>query len=261
MSSHAYLAQSGVIPIAHRGGALESFENTMAAFAHAYDLGYRYMETDVQCTKDGFLVAFHDASLERLTGRPGKIQDMALSELADFRVLGAEPIPRFEDLIAAWPDTRWNIEPKDDPSRDALADLIAREGLLDRVCIGSFQERRIGYMRRLLGPGLCTSMGRSAVARLRFASWGLPAGEFEAACVQIPKAQYRIPLADRALVDFAHGLGMKVHIWTVDTEAEMRDLIALGVDGVMTDRPSLLKEVMESLGIWPDPVVPPSANG
>lgn len=82
----------------------------MPAFQHAYDLGYRYMETDVHASKDGVLFAFHDADLQRTCGRPGLIRDMSASEVATARVAGKEPIPRLDELLATWPNAKFNID-------------------------------------------------------------------------------------------------------------------------------------------------------
>ena len=97
----AFLDHPGPIPFAHRGGGKEQPENSMAAFAHAVGLGYRYVETDVQATRDGVAVVFHDATLNRLTDRPGKIADFSWEELREARIHGREPLVRLDDLLAA----------------------------------------------------------------------------------------------------------------------------------------------------------------
>jgi glycerophosphoryl diester phosphodiesterase len=169
------------IAIAHRGGAAEAPENTMAAFANAAGLGFHYMEIDVQATRDNVPVVFHDGELGRLTGLSGSVDDLTWEALGEARVQGREPIPLLEEVLGSLPDLRFIIELKSDRVAEPLAEVIARMGALGRVCIGSFDDSRIARMRRLLGPGLCTSLGRRGVARLRLASLGLPVGGFAAA--------------------------------------------------------------------------------
>lgn len=245
-----FLDHPGPIPFAHRGGAGDWPENTMPAFEGAVALGYRYLETDVHVTADGVLLAFHDDVLDRVTDRVGLIRELPWAEVSRARVDGREPIPRFDELLAAWPDVRINIDPKHDSAVDALAEAIEAADAVDRVCIGSFSDRRIARLRARLGPRLCTSLGPKGVARLRAASYGLPAGRFPAACVQVPVRQGRVTLVDERFVRTAHHHGLAVHIWTIDEPAEMTDLLDLGVDGIMTDRPAVLRDVLESRAQW-----------
>ena len=131
----------------------------MPAFAGAVALGYRYVETDVHVTADGVLCAFHDERLDRVTDAEGLIRELPWSTVSEARVDGLEPIPRLEDLLDAWPELRVNIDPKHDSAVDALAETLSRTGAVERVCIGSFSDRRIARLRHLLGPRLCTSLG------------------------------------------------------------------------------------------------------
>jgi glycerophosphoryl diester phosphodiesterase len=238
------------LAFAHRGGAGDWPENTMPAFEAAVALGYRHLETDVHLTADGELLAFHDDSLDRVTDRAGVIAELPWSEVRAARVDGREPIVRFEDLLGAWPDVCINVDPKHDRSVDALASAIERAGAVDRVAIGSFSDRRIARLRDRLGPRLCTSLGPRGVVRLRTASFGLPVGTFAAQCVQVPPSARGVALVDHRFVQRAHKLGLQVHVWTVDDPAEMTRLLDLGVDGVMTDRPTVLKQVLTDRGQW-----------
>ncbi len=244
-----YLDHPGLLAFAHRGGALDAPENTMKAFAAALAAGYRYLETDVHATSDGVAVAFHDDTLDRVADRPGRISAMTWLELRAARVAG-EPIPGLDELLGAWPQARLNLDPKTDAAASLLGDVIARHDAWDRVCVGSFSGTRLARLRRRLGPRLTTSMGPLEVTRLKLASLGLPAGGFAAACVQIPLREYGIALATPELIAAAHAHGLQVHVWTIDEEAEMERLIDLGVDGLMTDRPLLLKRVLERRGLW-----------
>jgi glycerophosphoryl diester phosphodiesterase len=239
--------------MAHRGGAIEHLENTLPAFQACVDLGYRYLETDVQITADGTLVAFHDATLERVTDRTGRVDSLPWSELADARIGGREPIVRLEDLLGAWPDVNFNLDVKAAGVLAPLVRLVTKMGVADRICLGSFSDARIAAARRLFGPTVCTSLGPRGVAALRLSSYSPRAAglvRIQAGCAQVP-----LQLGGRALVDerflaAAHARGLQVHVWTVDDPEEARAMLDLGVDGIMTDRPAMLREVLEERGQW-----------
>lgn len=222
----------------------------MPAFEGAVALGYRYVETDVHLTSDGVLVAFHDDRLDRVTDRKGLVAELPWAEVAKARVGGLEPIVRFDELLAAWPDLRINIDPKHDASVVPLAQALQRASAVDRVCVGAFSDRRIAHLRTILGPALCTSLGPKATTRLLVATRGVGTPRFEAAAAQVPVSHRGIPLVTRRFVDGAHRLGLVVHVWTIDDPTEMRRLLDLGVDGLMTDRPGVLKDVLIARDQW-----------
>ena len=222
----------------------------MPAFQHAVDLGYTYLETDVHATSDGVLVAFHDDHLDRLTGGTGVLGELPYAAVKEALVRDREEIPLLEDLLTAWPDVRLNIDPKHDAAVEPLIDLIERTGTIDRVCIGAFSDRRLARVRERLGPQVCTSMGPRQVARFLAASRGLPAGSFSAACLQVPVKRGPLPLITDRVVAAAHERGLQVHVWTVNDADEMRSLLDLGVDGIMTDRADVLKAVLGERGQW-----------
>jgi glycerophosphoryl diester phosphodiesterase len=249
---YAYLDSAGPIAFAHRGGAAGGLENTMASFTRAAEAGYRYLETDVQATADGRLAVFHDATLDRVTGRPGKIGQLPWSAVSQAKVGGVEPIPLLEDVLGAWPDLRFNIDAKSDAAAGPLIAAIRRTGALRRVCVTSFSDRRLRRIRAALGPQLCTALGPREVLRLRNASWwgGPGAGApREGACVQIP-IRFGLTFADQRFVDHAHRCELPVHVWTVDDPRTMNRLLDLGVDGIMTDRIGALREVYQARGLW-----------
>ena len=249
-SDFAFLDWPGPIPFAHRGGASEVPENTMPAFEHAVGLGYRYVETDVHVTADGVLLAFHDDVLDRVTDRTGVIGELPWSVVSEARVDGTEPIPVLEDLLGSFPDLRVNIDPKHDASVGPLVDVLDRTGAHDRVCVAAFSDRRLVRVRQLTAGRVCTGTGPVEVARLRAAGYRVPCGRIAAACAQVPLRWQRMPVVDRRFLDAAHRRSLPVHVWTVDEPAEMERLLDLGVDGIMTDRPAVLKEVLERRGQW-----------
>jgi glycerophosphoryl diester phosphodiesterase len=196
-------------------------------------------------------VAFHDDRLDRVTDRAGLIADLPWSQVREAKVDGREPIPLLEDLLGTWPELRVNIDPKHDGAVDALSEVLLRTGAVDRVCIGAFSDKRIQRVVAKVGGGLCHSMGPRQVAQLAAASQGLPGGaRLRAPCAQVPVHQGPVPLVTPRFVRSAHARGIQVHVWTIDDRAEMERLLDLGVDGIMTDRPALLREVLEARGQW-----------
>lgn len=245
-----FLDHPGPIAFAHRGGGAEAEENTHAAIAHAVGLGFRYIETDVQATRDGVAVLFHDADLARITGSPGRIADLAFAELSARRTLGGEPIPRLDAMLEAFPDIRFNLEPKTEAAVAPLAEAVARLSAIDRVCVGCFDEGRTRRVRALLGERLCWSPSRLGVARTWLAGFGLPVGSLAFPVLQVPRRS-GVEIVTRRFLAAAHARGIAVHVWTIDEEAEMERLLDLGVDGVMTGRPSVLARVLARRGAWP----------
>ena len=243
---HPYLDWDGPIPFAHRGGASDVPENTMPAFQYAVDHGYRYVETDVQVTADGVLVAFHDNDLARTCGRPGHISDLPWNDVKTALVDGTAPIPLLEDMLGTWPELRVNIDCKTNAAVDALVAALKRCDALDRVCVGAFSGRRMKRLRGSLGDNLCTSLSPGGVVSLRFGRPQRAPGN----AAQVPTKQGPITVVDERFVRKAHALGIKVHVWTIDDPNEMRRLLDLGVDGIMTDRPLVLREVFEERGLW-----------
>ncbi|HVA75326.1 MAG TPA: glycerophosphodiester phosphodiesterase [Acidimicrobiales bacterium] len=253
----AFLDHDAPIAFAHRGGALENPENTWASFHHAHSLGYRYMETDVHATRDGVAAVIHDPDLRRVAGVAADVRAMTWSELSKVDLEGDQRVPRLDELLEEWPETRWNIDAKHDSAVDTLVETVKRTNTTERVCITSFSGRRLGTVKRALGPTLCTAMGPAAITALRVASLPprpparlLRAGFRGFGAAQVPTRQGAIPIVDTRFVATSHTAALQVHVWTIDEEAEMDRLLDLGVDGIMTDRPSLLREVLQRRGAW-----------
>ncbi|MBP2580805.1 glycerophosphoryl diester phosphodiesterase [Streptomyces sp. PvR006] len=248
---HPYLDHPTPLPFAHRGGTANGLENTAAAFRRAAAAGYRYFETDVHTTSDGALVAFHDATLDRVTDTSGRIADLPWAAVREARVAGKEPLPLFADLLDEFPEARWNVDLKAESALRPLVDLIRAKNAWDRVCVGSFTEARIVRAQRLAGPGLATSFGVRGVIGLRLRSLGIPAAvRAGAIAAQVPERQGGIPVVDRRFVREAHARGLQVHVWTVNDPARMNSLLDLGVDGIMTDQLETLRSVLTERGAW-----------
>jgi glycerophosphoryl diester phosphodiesterase len=145
---------------------------------------------------------------------------------------------------------RINIDPKHDQAVAPLIALIRRVGAEDRVCVGSFSGKRIKQVQDAFDGRVCTSLGPAGVLKLKSASLGLPLQVFREGCAQVPVSANQVTIVSRRFVEAAEKRGLQVHVWTIDDEAEMRRLIDLGVHGLMTDRPSVLKRVLIEKGLW-----------
>lgn len=248
---HPFLDHPGPIAFAHRGGAADGLENTLAQFRRAVEAGYRYLETDVHTTADGELVAFHDDTLDRVTDGAGRIADLPWQDVRQARVAGREPVPLFEELLETFPEARWNVDMKAEPSLKPLLALLERMNAWDRVCVGSFSEARAARAQRLAGPRLATSYGTRGVLGLRLRSWGVPVAlRRSAVAAQVPVEQSGITVVDRRFVRTAHARGLQVHVWTINEPEAMHRLLDLGVDGIMTDHIDTLRTVLRDRGTW-----------
>ena len=246
---------------AHRGGSyhpeIEGLENTLAAFRHAVELGYTHLETDVHVTRDGVLLAFHDDVLDRVTDQRGRIADLTYAEVRAARVGGRHEVPTFAELLDAFPEARFNIDLKSDGAGAALAELLDATGQQDRVIVGSFSPRRLAQFRRLTDGRV-----RTSAHPIEVLTWLLvPSGRVadllthgRVSALQIPHKRTLGPLAvtvaSQRLVSKAHAAGKEVHVWTIDDPDEMRALLDRQVDGLMTDRTDLLKDVLIEREQW-----------
>jgi len=249
-SPHPFLDNDGPIAFAHRGGAGVHPENTERAFRHAVELGFTHLETDVHVTADGVAIAFHDESLDRVTDREGTIAELPWSEVRRARVSGTDEIMRLDDLLAAFPDTRINLDPKHDAAVEPLAAALRATDAVERVCVCSFDDERTERVRSIVGPELCVGAGPRTITALVLRSLRLPVRVPAVHVAQVPLKHGRVPIVRRGFVNAAHRLGIQVHVWTIDERAEMERLLDLGVDGLMTDRPETLRDVFAERGLW-----------
>jgi glycerophosphoryl diester phosphodiesterase len=261
----AFLDCPRPLAFAHRGGAAHAPENSWRAFEHAVRLGYRYLETDLQATADGVLVAFHDRTLDRVTGAHGRVSRFSYAELSGALIDGTEPIPRLEDLLGAWPDVRFNLDMKDAAAIAPLPAVLRRAKAWNRVCVCSFSASRLRATRRALGRPVCMAASPFGAAVVRF---GGPRGRHDPRgpgragrpgtgpltewlsrtgirCVQVP-----ISMATPSFIGRAQALGLQVHVWTINERPVMEHLLDLGVDGIMTDETVVLRDVLTARGQW-----------
>lgn len=246
---HPYLA-SAVTPrvLAHRGLVTREAaeggiaENTRAAFAAAVEAGADYVETDCRLTSDGRAVLFHDPDLRRVLGDPRPVSAVSHRELAAL-MADRGGLMTLEELIDAFPETRFNIDVKAAAVAEPLGRIVAPHAA--RILVTSFSER---FRRRAVGAALraggarpATAPGRGALIRILLAAragdgrgaTGALAG-FDA--LQIPERQRAVRVLSPRLIDAAHRSGVEVHVWTVNDPRRMAELVALGVDGIITDR-------------------------
>ena len=244
-----YLENQKFTAFSHRGGALENKENTIEAFQESIDLGYKYIETDVQNTKDDKLVIFHDNNLLRITGQNIEISKIKYHDLRKITIFGNQKIPLFEDVINNFSKINFNIDPKSNKATFLLKELLINRSDLDRFCIGSHYHHRINLFKFDQFKNMATSMSRQEVIKL-FINQYFNLFTLNTPCVQVPVSFKGITIVNKKLINLVHNQNKKIHVWTVDSQSEMQNLIDLGVDGIMTDRPSILKETLVKNNLW-----------
>jgi glycerophosphoryl diester phosphodiesterase len=251
--SVGYREQRGPLAIAHRGGAGLAAENTLEAFSRSYALGFRCLETDVRITSDGQLVAFHDATLKRVTGRRGKVSAYPLDVLAQTPVFECDGILPLSALLAAFPDCRFIIDVKDRATVAPLAELLLATGASSRICAAGAWDSWLLDLRDRVGESLTTALSWRALTWLIASSRGARRIDSHAGYAHVPLRFGRFPVFADDVVARAHDAGIKIVVWTVNDAPTMHRLLDCGVDGIITDRPDLLREVLIARGQWHAP--------
>ncbi|MGH9065364.1 MAG: glycerophosphodiester phosphodiesterase [Acidimicrobiales bacterium] len=270
-----------VLAYAHRGGAREGPSSTLAAMTAALAAGATALELDVHATADGHLVCCHDRTVDRTTNGSGPIAAMTLAEVKaldnawwfvpgeeaasgrpaeDYPLRGRAPadpayaVPTLEEVLVAFPHVLLNLDIKETapavaPYEERLARALADHGRADDVMVASFHDRALDAFSAL-APEVATSAGPAAIAGLWQAVHnGQAPPPTRHRAIQVPPAFQGVQLVDEGLVTAAHEAGLAVHVWTVDEAGEMERLVALGVDGIMSDRPSVLARTLAGLGV------------
>jgi glycerophosphoryl diester phosphodiesterase len=251
------------VAIAHRGSRLLWPENTMEAFSGAVGLGYRHLETDLRVTRDGVLVCLHDPTVDRTTDGSGPVTELTFDELSSldagyrhmaidgraFRGRGIR-VPTLEEAVLAFPDASFVVDLKAENLVGPLYALIERLGLHDRLIVGSFSDRRLQEFRVASAGRVATSTGATLARSWLVASRVGRGVGGEASALQLPRHSRGLRVIDRKLIESAHAHGVQVHVWTVNSRLEMAELLDLGVDGIITDRPDVLKALLEERGQW-----------
>lgn len=260
-----FTTPSGFVALAHRGfarpdGLDNGLENSMAAFAAAVDLGYTHVETDAHGTTDGTAVALHDSHLDRTTDATGAVAELTWDTVRRARIGGVEPVPRLVDILGTWPTLRVNIDVKADSGIRPVAEAIEHTRAHDRVCLASFSAQRrrrtLAHLSRPVATSAGTDETRHFVLAARTRVTGLVRHALrDVDALQVPPTG-RLPLVgrttvvDEATVAAAHATGRHVHVWTINDATQMAHLIDLGVDGIVTDRADLLRDLLHTRGMW-----------
>ena len=247
-----YMNSSNIVPIAHRGASLVAAENSFESFRKAFDLGYRVIETDIHSSKDGTAYIFHDNTLERLTGESLKISHLKDVDIDSLKVNKSSIIPRLSNVFEEFPEGLFNLDAKTWEATKPIANTIKKMGCSSRVCIGSFNNKRIDAIIRELGVETCHSMGTSNVFKFYLGAQLGIEQHFTAQCIQLPVKQFGISLVTEKILRHARKLGIKIHFWTINNPKVMQKLLALDVDGIITDDFALLKKIMEEKHTWPE---------
>jgi glycerophosphoryl diester phosphodiesterase len=269
-----------VIAYAHRGGAREAPSNTLYAMRRALARGATGLELDVHPTADGHLVVCHDPTVDRTTDGSGPISSLTLEQVRSLdaaywfcpgeeAVRGRDPkdyplrglagrdpslrLPTLEEVLQAFPGVVLNIDIKQGPPATRayeaeVAAALARFGRGDDVIVTSFNDATVRAFSEL-APHVPTAAGLGETAEFVAAvRSGAPPPALARQALQLPPTWAGADLVDRALVEAAHRAGLAVHVWTVDDPGEMARLVSLGVDGIMSDVPSVLARVLAELG-------------
>jgi glycerophosphoryl diester phosphodiesterase len=251
-AQRGYRLVDGPYAVAHRGGGGLATENTMLAFERSCALGIRYLETDVQTTSDGVCVAFHDPWLTRMAGVRARVRDLTWRELSTVPLIGGEPIPRLDEALERFPDARFTVDLKDPRGIGPLALTLRRTRAGRRVCVAGSADRWLADVRAVMGTGVTTAMGWESLTRLATAArLGVrPVGVVRAPFAHVPLRLRWVPVFVDRLVAMAHDLGAAVLVWTVDEPGRMHRLLDAGVDGIISDRPDLLRDVLVARNTW-----------
>ena len=239
----SYLNYSGVAVLAHRGGSFESFENTIESFYYSQSLGCKFIETDVQISSDGIPYIFHDETLTRLLGKNDVFSNLDSSEIEDLRIFESHKIPRLDETLQTFPDMYFQIDVKTDEVAMPALEVIHKCRAEDRVCIASFNSSRLSKVNNKY-PEICLSMGPNEVGKMLLSSFGLYKKTIMGDCLQVPMYYYGIKVVTKRFIDFIHSKGLKICVWTINDEKTFRKLIEMKVDGIITDKPKFLYEVL-----------------
>ena len=239
-----YLKYDGLEVLAHRGGAEESLENTIKSFEYSISLGCKYIETDVQVSSDGIPYIFHDDDLKRICGIAKKFNSLSSQDIDKINIFDGHKIPRLNDVLELFPDTKFQIDFKTDEVVQPAIDVISNSKAIERVCIASFNSKRLKGVRKNY-PNLCISMGPKEVYKTLAASFNLYKKHIPGDCLHIPMSYYGIRVVTKRFVNFLKSKGLKVMVWTINDVKTFKFLIDLNVDGIITDKPKLLFETLK----------------
>ncbi len=245
--------------MAHRGGGNEQPENSITAFEAMRDAGFTYMETDAHVTSDGVAVISHDPILDRTTDGSGLLSNHTWREVTKLRDGSGNRLLRVDEMLDTFPEMIFNIDAKVDDVAQPLIDAICRTNAAGRVCVASFNEKRLRFVRKEL-PQVATSLGVRAIGKLVVASKlprklrsrmlrAVPGPEKRCEVAQVPMVHRHVKILSEEFVDTAHNRAIAVHVWTINDLDAVDSLLELGVDGIITDEPTAVRDLMRARGI------------
>ncbi len=247
----------GVKPLvlAHRGGGNEAPENSISAFANMEKLGFKYIETDAHASRDGVVILFHDNDLSRTTNSSGKISRLSWKQISQVADESGNTPMKLADVLERFPDVVLNVDAKEFSVVPHLARVIKEHNAVARISLSAFSEIRLRILRRKL-PGIRSTLGPLALVPLIMGAhlpvWlqniffkFIPTPEQGVECVQVPESYAKIQIINKKFIDACHARQQAVHVWTVNNPEKMRELLDLGVDGLITDEPSLAQRVID----------------
>ena len=228
------------IGLSHRGNSKEFIENSFEAFNSVVEMGYKYIETDLRMTLDRQVIAFHDSDLNRLFGIDVQVNDLTFNEIANlFREENCKLLT-LEDLLKSFPETKFNIDLKENNVTKDSIDIVSNLDAFNRVCFASFNSSRTMEVLDF-NQSAFVSMGLKDVAKFKFFKMHNKYIKF----LQIPLVWNGIKVVTKNLINKAQDKGLLVHVWTIDDRKTINNLIDLGVNGIVTDEPELLMEIMK----------------
>lgn len=241
----------GAVPriFAHRGLAQDAPENTLLAFGLALEAGATHLETDVHVSADGIAVISHDADLPRTAGKVARVDELDFSALQSVDLGQGQTYPSLSEALLTFPEARFNIDLKSDAVVGAAVDAILTAQAENRVLVTSFDNaRRLRATRQL--PGVATSASALPFACALFAvKLGLvPLARRllrQVQAVQVPERLHGVQVITARTVRLLKRSGVEVHVWTVNDPEDMRRLLALGVDGLVTDRTDIARSIAD----------------
>ena len=241
---HNYLNYKGLAIIPHRGGATEAPENTLASFEYSVNLGAEIIETDVQVSADGIPYVFHDNNLLRITGVNKTFSQCNSKEIDQIKIFKNHHIPKLEEVLHKFPNTKFQIDLKtDDVVEPALKILNKFNTQKENICLASFSSSRLNRARKLI-DGVIFSMGPNEIVKMKLKNIGFKINHIQGDFMQVPIYRYGLKIVTKSFVSFVQEQNVKIAVWTINKESEMKYLIELGVDGIITDVPNKLKKLI-----------------
>ncbi|WP_431710759.1 glycerophosphodiester phosphodiesterase family protein [Glutamicibacter uratoxydans] len=231
----------------HRGYRQGDEENTLIAFERAYQTGVRHFETDVRCTSDDVVYAFHDETVDRITQVAGRFNDLTEDQIGELRA-GGQPLLPLRELIERFPDVTLNIDVKDQQVIAPLAKVIEQTQSHQQIALASFDTARTRATAHLLSQRVRMSPGTKEMTRIWL--WAHLVGRIPAKyaaefwAVQVPQRQGVLPVTTRRFIRAVRRAGMQVHVWVVNSEPDMHKLLERGVDALISDDAPLLQRVL-----------------